>query len=84
MMQAPAAPRHELMVQEDGRDWALEQMSQAAAPGTAARASPSTRRPLFEDINGGDGSYRACAPCCSTGAPVGDKSVDAVWEAARV
>ncbi len=55
MMQAPAAPQHELMVQEDGRDWALEQMSQAAAPGTAARAGPSTRRPLFEDISAGEG-----------------------------
>ena len=56
MMQAPAAPQHELMVQEDGRDWALEQMSQAAAPGTASPAqAPPRGRPLFEDISAGEG-----------------------------
>ena len=53
-MQAPAAPQHELMVQEDGRDWALEQMAQAAAPSAAANADPSARQTLFEDISAGE------------------------------
>ena len=57
MMQAPAAPQHELMVQEDGRDWALEQMTQAAAPSTAASAEASIQRPVFEDIPAGGPSH---------------------------
>ena len=28
-MQAPAAPRHDLMVRDDARDWTLEQMAAA-------------------------------------------------------
>ncbi len=67
MMQAPAAPQHELMVQEDGRDWALEQMSQAAAPATAARAGPSMRRPLLEDISAGEGIQFRLLRCSKFG-----------------
>ena len=62
MMQAPAAPQHELMVQEDGRDWALEQMAQAAAPSAAASADPSAQQTLFEDISAGEGIIKMPAP----------------------
>ena len=74
MMQAPAAPQHELMVQEDGRDWALEQMAQAAAPSAAASADTSARRPLFEDISAGEGH------CCTT-VPQPPPSLRGVWRA---
>lgn len=71
MLQAPAAPRHELMVQEDGRDWALEQMAQAAAPATAASAGPSARhRPLSEDISAGEGLVHMHAPLAAGLAPL--------------
>ena len=71
MLQAPAAPRHELMVQEDGRDWALEQMAQAAAPATAASAGPSARRcPFSEDISAGEGVVHMHAPLAAALAPL--------------
>lgn len=64
MMQAPAAPRHELMVREDGRDWALEQMAQAAAPpSAAASAEAAAQRPAFEDISAGAPADSECS-CC--------------------
>ena len=53
-LQAPAAPQHELMVQEDCRDWAEEQMAQGAGPHTAARDDAAARLRAFEDISAGD------------------------------
>ena len=53
-LQAPAAPQHELMVQEDRRDWAEEQMAQGAGPHTAARDDAAARLRAFEDISAGD------------------------------
>ena len=52
-MQVPAAPKHEIQVQEDRRDWALEQMARAAAAPTAADENVSTKRRTFEDISAG-------------------------------
>ena len=48
------APQHELMVQEDRRDWAEEQMAQGAGPHTAARDDAAARLRAFEDISAGD------------------------------
>ena len=53
-LQAPAAPQHELMVQEDRRDWAEEQMAQGAGPHTAARDDAAARLRAFEDISAGN------------------------------
>ena len=53
-LQAPAAPQHELMVQEDRRDWAEEQMAQGAGPRTTARDDAAARLRAFEDISAGD------------------------------
>ena len=53
-LQAPAAPQHELMVQEDRRDWAEEQMAPGAGPHTAARDDAVARLRTFEDISAGD------------------------------
>ena len=47
-------PQHELMVQEDRRDWAEEQMAQGAGPHTAARDDAAARLRAFEDISAGD------------------------------
>lgn len=51
VLQAPAAPRHEIMVRDDARDWTVEQMAhaqwRAAGPGPeAAAAARRLPRPI--------------------------------------
>lgn len=56
-MQAPAAPRHETAVHEDGKDWDREQMARAQR-GAASSERNSARRRITEEPE--DGEHPIC------------------------
>jgi hypothetical protein len=59
LMQAPAAPRHEAVEREDGKDWDAEQMARAQR-GSATSERASARRTIEDEPEDGAHCPRRC------------------------